>query len=98
MSDEQEPKEELEAVSVFAAVYYSIQAFSSLAFQRMGLHADEVTGQVEKDMKQAKVAVDTALFLCDQMMLELDEEGKRELQALMSDLRLNYAKQAGGES
>ena len=81
-------------VNVFALAQFYLGVFVDLAFQRMGLHADAVSGTVVRDMEQAKVAVDISAFLAEAIMPKVADSGRRELMGLVRDLRLNYAKQA----
>lgn len=64
------------------------------AWISLGLISDPTTGQVEKDLPQAKVAIDSVAFLAGKVELELDEETRRELRNLVRDLQLNYVEQS----
>lgn len=79
------------AVHEVAQIYLSV--FADLAFQRMGLHADRVAGVVVRDLAQAKLAVDIAAFIAEQLLPTLDEDARRELMNMISSLRLNYTRQ-----
>jgi hypothetical protein len=86
-------------VSVFAlAHFYITGVFGPLAYQRMGLHADDLTGEVVRDLSQAKAAVDIVSAMAEQVLPTLEGDAKRDLMNFVTNLRMNYARQArGGE-
>jgi hypothetical protein len=63
------------------------------AWISMGLVTDPATGKIEKDMAQAQIAIDSVAFLADKVEEMLDEQTRRELKNLLSDLRINYVQQ-----
>jgi len=63
------------------------------AWISMGLIADPATGQIEKDMAAAKTAIDSVEFLASKVEGELDEETRREIRRLISDLQVNFVQQ-----
>ena len=66
----------------------------SLAWLRMGLVANPGTGQIERDMAQAKIAIDTVAFLAQQLEPTVAAEERLPLRALVSDLQINYVEQS----
>jgi hypothetical protein len=64
------------------------------AWISLGLISDPTTGQVEKDLEQAKAAIDSVAFLSGKVEEELDEETQRELRNLVRDLQLNFVEQS----
>jgi hypothetical protein len=59
----------------------------------MGLQPDPKTGKIEKDMDQAKLAIDASETLFKLIEESLDDDDKRQVQNLMRDLKVNYASQ-----
>ena len=94
----EEPKATEEApvrpVDVFDIMRFSLEQFAAVAWQKMGLHPDAFTGNIERDLAQAKVAIDLAARLAEALDPKLDDEDRRRVQALVSDLRINYVRQA----
>lgn len=66
----------------------------NLAWLRMGLVANPMTGQIEKDLGQAKMAIDTVSFLAEQLDPHVAPEERLPLKAMVSDLRLNFVEQS----
>jgi hypothetical protein len=56
----------------------------------MGLIADPRTNKVEKDMNQAKTAIDCFQFMLKQLESHLTEDEKNKLNNVLSDLQINF--------
>ena len=85
-----------EPISVYGAIAQTIEFLASLAWQKMGLQPDIITGKIEPDMAQAKVAVDTVALLAEILEPHLEEESdKRNVQNIVRDLRVNYVEKSG---
>lgn len=87
-----------EPLSVYMLLAVSLDQFASVANQKMGLQVDPITGKIDRDLKQAKIAIDVASRLVEAMDPELDDEDRRQVQSLLSDLRLNYVRQSADEA
>lgn len=89
MSEDQntEPKEPL---SVYAVLATFVDQMSAIAWQKLGLQHDFITGKLEPDIDQAKVAIDVVANLVDALEKECDEGDRRQLENLVRDLRMNY--------
>ena len=64
--------------------------FQAAAMQQMGKIADPLTGQIERDLPQASVAIDTLDMLREKCHGNLNDSEERLLNHLISELRLNY--------
>jgi hypothetical protein len=91
--DETAEDEPLAAMDVYALLTTTISLLSSGAWAWMGLTASPFTGKMEKDLPQAKTAIDTVAFLVDQVEPRLSETERRDLRNMLSNLRLNYVQQ-----
>lgn len=80
----------LEPLSVGPVLAEMIDVLSSIGWQKLGLQPDMATGSLAKDLAQAKLAIDSASALADQLMPLLDDEDKRKMANLLRDLRVNY--------
>ena len=87
MSEESQEKKPL---SIYDVIVIMIDQISGVAWQKLGLHPDMITGEIHKDVAEAKVAIDLVAHLASQVESKLDEEDRREMQKLVSNLRLNY--------
>ena len=66
------------------------------AWISLGLLSDPATGQIDQNLGQAQLAIDTVAFLAERVENELDDETRRDLRTLVRDLRLNYVQQKNG--
>lgn len=81
-------------VDVYGVLAVTVEQMAAIAWQKMGLQPDYMTGKIEKDMAQCKVAVDATAALAALIEPSLDESDKRQLQNLVRDLRMNYLEKA----
>jgi len=89
------PEEPLPKADVYVLLQVSVMQFAALAWQKMGLRADPFTNQVEKDIEQARLAIDAVAALLDKLLPHLQGQQARDFQSLLTDLRLNFVRQAG---
>jgi len=78
------------SADVYSLLRISIVQLSTIAWQMMGLQPDPFTNQVRKDIVQARVAIDAAAALVDQLKPHLQGQEARDYQTLLTDLRLNF--------
>ncbi|HLK14995.1 MAG TPA: DUF1844 domain-containing protein [Fimbriimonadaceae bacterium] len=89
MADEPDP-ETKEPLSVYAVLATFVDQMSAIAWQKLGLQHDFITGKLEPDIDQARVAIDVVAKLVDALESECDEADRRQLQNLVRDLRMNF--------
>lgn len=89
----QEAGEEQIVGDVYSLVQWMILMLAESAWAWMGLHMNPATKKVEKDMAQAKVAVDSVTFLVDQVAPHVSEEQRKAYRQLVNDLRVNFVQQ-----
>jgi hypothetical protein len=82
-----EPKEPL---SVYAVLATFVDQMAAIAWQKLGLQHDFITGKLEPDTEQARVAIDVVSKLVDVLESQCDESDRRQLENLVRDLRLNF--------
>ncbi len=66
----------------------------NLAWLRMGLVANPGTGEIERDLPQAKIAIDTVGFLATQLEAVVAPDERLPLKAMVSDLQVNFLEQS----
>lgn len=78
-----------------------IEQMVAVAWSKMGLQPDMLTGKMDKDLDQAKAAIDIAAYLSSIVEPKLDESDQRQMHSLMRDLKMNYVnkrrEETGGE-
>jgi hypothetical protein len=64
------------------------------AWVSLGLVADPATGKVEQDLDSARIAIDSVAFLVDKIESKLDDDTRREVKRVVSDLQMNFVRQS----
>lgn len=85
-------------LNVYEVIMVMTEQMASIAWSKLGLQPDLVTGKVGMDLPQARVAIDVTAGLAGFLEPNLDEDDKRRIHNLVRDLRLNYVaktKEAG---
>jgi len=92
-SPEQLGQQQVVVIDVPQAILFSISVLSELAWQKMGLHINPVTKQIEIDFKQARLAIDIIAFLIEMLRDWVSEREYDSLRTMLANLRLNFAEQ-----
>ena len=87
---ENETEKPTKPISIYDILAILIEQMSTVAWQKLGLQPDHVTGKIEFDLIEAKVAIDVTANLVQHLESQLDEEDRRRLHSLVRDLRINY--------
>ncbi len=80
---------------VYLLLQVSIMQFASLAWQKMGLQPDPFSNTIDRDIEQARLAIDAAGALVERLLPHLQGQQARDYQTLLTDLRLNFVRQSG---
>lgn len=83
-------------IDVHTVIMVMIDQMAMIAWQKLGLQPDMITGALAPDLQQAKVAIDVATHLSTFIEPQLDEQDKIRIHSLVRDLRLNYVQRAAG--
>ncbi len=81
-------------VDVYAVIMTMVDTMATIAWSKLGLQPDLGTGRIEKDLDQAKVAIDLTTHLASFIEPQLDETDKRRIHGLVRDLRMNYVEKS----
>jgi hypothetical protein len=64
------------------------------AWIHMGLIPDPLSGQIERDLTEARLAIDALADLAKHLEPHTEGAEKRELQVMVSNLRINFVQQS----
>jgi len=64
------------------------------AWRHLGLVANPVTHQAEKDLPKAKIAIDVVAFIVSQVSPLVSDSQRRDLQNRVSTLQMNFVEQS----
>ena len=67
-----------------------ISMLSGKTWEYLGLIMNPETKEINKDLKKAKIAIDTVAFLYDQIKDNLNPEDFKRIENLLANLRMNY--------
>ncbi|MHB0935595.1 MAG: DUF1844 domain-containing protein [Armatimonadota bacterium] len=76
------------------AIRFAISLFADLAWINMGIRSNPATNETKTDMGQARLAIDALAALVQLTEGRLDPREVREMNNLLSTLRLNYVERA----
>lgn len=82
-------------LDVFQLLGSFVGMLNGFAWQKMGMIANPATGQIETDLAQAKVAIDSMQFLVGQLESHISEGEMREIRRVLMDLQMNYVRRSG---
>ncbi len=71
-----------------------LDQISAVSWQKLGLQPDIMTGKTERNLAEAKVAIDVTAHIADIIEAQLDESDRRTVQNLVTSLRLNYVQKS----
>lgn len=81
-------------VDVYGLLKTFIGLLGAHTWQWLGLLKNPVTGNIEQDLAQAKIAIDSISLMMGQIEGKLDPAEQREIQGLLADLRMNFVQQS----
>jgi hypothetical protein len=79
--------------SVYAFLFQFLETMQQVAVLRLGLMPNPMTGQLERDLEEAQIAIDTAAFLTAQLEPVIPPEERLPLKAMISDLQIQFVEQ-----
>ncbi len=72
---------------------WCVSLLATSAWQAMGLIPDQATHKTERKLDDARLAIDATGALIDHLRPRVDAAERRELETLLSNLRLNFVEQ-----
>jgi hypothetical protein len=72
-----------------------INQLQEIAWSRMGLTPNPTSGTIERDLTDARLAIDCAADLIGRIEPLLDAGAQRDLRTMLANLRLNFVQQSG---
>lgn len=74
-------------------IRWCIGVLAGAAWQNLGLIPNPATKQVERNLDDARLAIDAVAALIEPVKSRMDERTRRELETLLANLRLNFVEQ-----
>jgi Domain of unknown function (DUF1844) len=86
----------LEAVSTRELLVWMLGVLGAKAWQGMGLVANPASGKIEKNLEDAKTAIDAFAGLLEVTRPHLEAQARRDTESLLTTLRLNFVEKSAG--
>jgi len=86
----------LEAISTRELLIWMLGVLGAKAWQGLGLVPNPASGKIEKDLGDAKVAIDAFSALFEAMRPQMEGQALRDTEALLTTLRLNFVEKSSG--
>ena len=84
----------LQALDVYDTLRFMVSLLIQQAWISLGIQKAPGAEEVEQDLPQAKVAIDTLEFVIDKLAPDLEPQERAELDSVLSNLQINYVKRA----
>ena len=81
-------------LTVSGVLMMTVGLLNEKAWVSMGLVPDPVTGRMDRNLEEARRAIDVVTDLVKHLEPDTSPEEKRELQSMLSTLRLNFVRQS----
>lgn len=72
---------------------WCISVLTASAWQNLGLVPNPATNKIERNLDNARLAIDATAALIDLLKPQLDPRAQRELDTLLTNLRINFVEQ-----
>jgi len=82
-------------ITVQGVLRFSIEMLSTRAWSCMGLTPNPMTGKMERDLEEARRAIDVLGALAPHAEVGAEPQEKRDLRNMLADLRVNFLRQSG---
>ena len=89
-----EKQAEIPPPNVYAILQFVLGLLAEQAWELMGIRLAPGQKEQVKDLVQAKVAIDTIVFIADKLHPQVGEEERKALRGLISDLQINFVQQS----
>lgn len=84
----------LAGMTVAGILRMAVGLLNERAWAGMGLVPDPLTGKIEKNLPEAKRAIDAIGDLAKHVEADATAEDRRELQVMLTNLRVNFVRQS----
>jgi len=88
--EEKKPEEHFKEPDLPVLFVWFISMLNGKAWEYLGLIMNPETKEINKDLKKAKITIDTVAFLYDQIKNDLNPEDFKRIENLLANLRMNY--------
>jgi Domain of unknown function (DUF1844) len=73
-----------------------LSLLAAKAWEGMGLVPNPATNKIHKDLADARIAIDAYGAIFEAVRVHIDEQPRREMETLLTTLRLNFVEKSTG--
>jgi hypothetical protein len=88
--EEEKQEEHFKEPDLSVLFVWFISMLNGKAWEYLGLIMNPETKEINKNLKKAKIAIDTVAFLYEQIKDDLNPEDFKRIENLLANLRMNY--------
>ena len=86
----------LGALPTADVLVWNMSLLAGKAWEGMGLVPNPVTNKVEKNLDEARLAIDAFAAIFDVLRLRIEEQTRREMETVLTNLRINFVEKSSG--
>ena len=86
----------LHALPTHDLLVWMLSVLAAKAWEGMGLVANPMTNKIEKNMEEARLAIDAYAATFEVVRVRVEERPRRDMETLLTTLRLNFVEKSGG--
>ena len=86
----------LHALRTHDLLVWMLSILAAKAWEGMGLVANPMTNKVEKNLDEARLAIDAYAATFEVVRVRVEERPRRDMETLLTTLRLNFVEKSGG--
>jgi len=86
----------LGALPTADVLVWNMSFLAGKAWQGMGLVPNPITNKVEKNLDEARLAIDAFAAIFDVLRLRIEDQTRREMETLLTNLRINFVEKSSG--
>jgi hypothetical protein len=79
---------------VYSMLQFAFGVFAEQAWVHMGIRLAPGQKEMTKDLTQAKIAIDMVSAITDKLHPHADEETRKAMRSIVSDLQINFVRQS----
>jgi hypothetical protein len=86
----------LGALPTVEVLRWSLGLLAAKAWEGMGLVPNPITNKTQKNLEEARLAIDAFAAVFEVLRARIEEPPRREMETLLTNLRLNFVEKSAG--
>lgn len=92
-AEERRAAEQMPPLNAVELLQWCVSVLVASAWQNLGLVPNPATSKIERNLEDARLAIDATASLIEHLKPRLADSEQRELDTLLTNLRLNFVEQ-----